>query len=130
MTPILTRDEALFLHEAALQAHGGMPGLRDSGLLDSALAQPSMTFGGSDLYPTVFEKAAALATSLVLNHPFVDGNKRVGFAAMAVYLLRSGYRIECTPDEGEAMVLALAAHEIDRAEVTAWITEHAVAIGA
>ena len=102
---------------------------RDAGLLDSALAQPSVTFGARDLYPTVFEKAAALGTSLVLNHPFVDGNKRVGFAAMAVYLLRSGYGIVCTPDEGEATVLALAAHEIDRADVCAWIAEHAVEIG-
>jgi len=73
--PILSREEVLLLHEDALLRHGGMFGIRDPGLLDSALAQPSMTFGGRDLYPSEFDKAAALAVSLVLNHPFVAADR-------------------------------------------------------
>jgi death on curing protein len=126
MTPIISRQEALLLHQAALDAHGGLSGLRDSGLLDSALAQPSMTFDGRDLYPTTREKAAALATSLILNHPFVDGNKRVGFAAMAVFLLRNGFLLNCTDDEGESMMLAVAAHTAEREELTDWIARHTI----
>jgi prophage maintenance system killer protein len=78
----LTLGEVVELRRRVLQAGGGAPGIRDLGALDSAVAQPKATFGGVDLYPTVIEKAAALCLSLVQNHPFVDGNKRVGHAAM------------------------------------------------
>lgn len=79
----LSLPELFRLHERALEQSGGSAGLRDLGGLESALAQPRMTFGGTDLYPTLPEKAAALCFSIVLNHPFVDGNKRVGYAAEA-----------------------------------------------
>lgn len=78
----LTLDEVLELHSLVLQQSGGMPGLRDRNILESAIAQPAMTFGGQDLYPTVAHKAAALGFSLVMNHAFIDGNKRIGHAAM------------------------------------------------
>ncbi len=77
----LTLAEVLFLHKRHIEISGGAHGLRDQGALESALAQPEMTFGGQDLYPTLIEKASALGFSLICNHPFVDGNKRVGFAA-------------------------------------------------
>ena len=87
-------DRILALHNHIIQTSGGSAGVRDLGGLESAIAQPHMTFGGQDLYPTVIEKAAALCFSLIQNHPFVDGNKRVGHAAMASILAFNGYRID------------------------------------
>jgi death on curing protein len=79
----LTLDEVLELQRLVVAQSGGAAGVRDLGGLESALAQPLMTFGGKDLYPTLTDKAAALAFSIIRNHPFVDGNKRVGHAAMS-----------------------------------------------
>ena len=81
----LTLGEVVDLHRRLLHATGGASGIRDFGALESAIAQPKATFGGVDLYPTLVEKAAALAFSLVQGHPFVDGNKRVGHAAMEIF---------------------------------------------
>jgi death on curing protein len=77
----LALSEVVELHRRLLEATGGAVGIRDLGALESAVAQPKMTVAGSDLYPSLAEKAAALCFSLVANHPFVDGNKRVGHAA-------------------------------------------------
>ena len=82
----LSLGEVVNLHQALLAQTGGASGIRDLGGLESALAQPRATFGGTDLHPTVIDKAAALAFSLTMNHPFVDGNKRVSHAAMEVFL--------------------------------------------
>src|SRR2546426_10931368 len=101
MTRYLTKEEVIELHRRGLERFGGMPGLRDEGLLDSALAQPRATFGGEELHPALSAKAAALAFSLINNHPFVDGNKRVGFAALAVFLELNSRRLICSSDEGE-----------------------------
>ncbi len=128
MTVLVTEDEVLALHDAALRAYGGMPGLRDAELMRSALSQPFVTFGGSELYPTLWDKIAALGRSLVSNHAFVDGNKRVGFAAMAVSLRRNGFRLDCSADEGDSMVLAIATQVYDREEIAEWLQEHAVPI--
>lgn len=86
MTIYLTIDEAIEFHRMGLAIGGGADGIRDYGALESALAQPSMGFGGQELYPTLIEKAAALGFSLIMNHPFVDGNKRAGFVAMDAFL--------------------------------------------
>lgn len=106
-----------------LRQSGGSPGLRDPGALESALAQPRMTFGGEDLYPSLVEKAAALGFSLVMNHPFVDGNKRVGHAAMETFLVLNGYEIQASVDNQEATILRLAAGELDRQTFTAWLRD-------
>src|SRR5687767_8318476 len=95
----LTREEVLDLHGLLLQQSGGTPGLRDPNALESALAQPQMTFGGEDLYPGLVEKAGALGFSLITNHPFVDGNKRIGHAVMETFLVLNGYEIAASPDE-------------------------------
>jgi death-on-curing protein len=71
---MITKKEILQLHELSIQTYGGAHGIRDEGMLESAIARPFQTFGGEDLYPTVYEKAAAFAESLIINHPFVDGN--------------------------------------------------------
>src|SRR6185312_11978530 len=83
-------EDILNLHKYSIQKYGGSEGLRDSGLLESAIARPFQTFDGEDLYPSVFEKAAALGESLIINHPFIDGNKRTGTVAMAALLEDEG----------------------------------------
>ncbi len=88
----LTLAEVLELHRMVMEQSGGSAGLCDLGALESAIAQPRMSFGGSDLYPSLVEKAAALCFSLVNNHPFVDGNKRVGHAAMEPSCSSTGSR--------------------------------------
>jgi death-on-curing protein len=108
-------------HARLIARSGGSLGIRDEGALSSALAQPRMTFGGADLYPTLPEKAAALAFSLIQNHPFVDGNKRIAHAAMELFLVANGYELEATTDEQERVILAVAAGEMDREEFAAWV---------
>ncbi len=120
----LTLGEVVELHRGILQAGGGAPGLRDLGALDSAIAQPKGTFGGVDLYPTVVEKAAALCFSLVQNHPFVDGNKRVAHAAMETFLVLNGAEIAASVDDQERLMLDLAAGRIDRTYLTDWLRHH------
>jgi death on curing protein len=120
----LTIDEVLALHRLVVEQSGGSHGVRDFGLLDSAVVQPYMAFGGQELYPTVADKASALAFSLVLNHPFVDGNKRVGHAAMESFLVLNGYELVAAVDEQESVILALAAGDCAREQFTTWVRTH------
>ena len=120
----LTLGEVVELHRRILQASGGASGIRDLGALDSAVAQPKATFGGVDLYPTAVEKAAALCFSLVQNHPFVDGNKRVGHAAMETFLILNGAEIYAPVDDQERLMLDFAAGRIDRSHLTDWLRHH------
>ena len=122
----LTLDEVEELHGLMLARFGGAAGVRDANALDSAVAQPRMTFGGEELYPSLAEKASALAFSLVRNHPFVDGNKRVGHAAMETFLVLNGHELSASTDEQEAFVLRLAAGQISREDLTDWIRMHLV----
>jgi len=125
----LTLVEVLELHRMALEQSGGAAGLRDLGGLESAVAQPYMAFSGQELYPTVTEKASALAFSLVMNHPFVDGNKRVGHAAMETFLVLNGYELSAAVEEQEATMLAVAAGTMARAAFTDWVRAHTVEKG-
>jgi death-on-curing protein len=122
----LTLDEVLELHRLALEQSGGATGLRDLGALESAIAQPYMTFGGQDVYPTLVEKASALAFSLVKNHPFVDGNKRAGHAAMETFLVLNGNELSAGVEEQERVVLGVAAGTVAREEFTEWARVHVV----
>ncbi|MFL5582234.1 MAG: type II toxin-antitoxin system death-on-curing family toxin [Gemmatimonadaceae bacterium] len=119
----LTLAEVLELHRRVVELAGGAGGLRDLGALESAVAQPRATFGGRDLYADVAEKAAALGYSLVLNHPFVDGNKRVGHAALETFLVLNGYELRSGLDEAERVVLDLAAGSLPRERLVAWVRE-------
>lgn len=121
MTRFLTMQEVLDIHRWALQAFGGMDGVRDTGMVESALAAPQMTFGGVELHVTLVEKASALAFSLVMNHGFIDGNKRVGFWAMDTFLRVNGNYLVCTAEEGEAMFLSLADGKMTREQLTNWL---------
>ena len=123
----LTLSEVLEVHRQIMVQSGGAEGLMHLSALESALAQPQMTFGGEDLYPTLVDKAAALSYALIKNHPFLDGNKRTGHAAMEVFLVLNGYEIRATVDEQEHVILQVAASEIDREEFTTWLRTHVVA---
>ena len=120
----LSISETLELHERLIASSGGATGIRDLGALESAVSQPHASFGGQDLYPDVVAKAAALCFSLVMNHPFVDGNKRVGHAAMETFLLLNGFEINSEVDEQEKIVLSLAAGQFDRNDFIVWLREH------
>ncbi len=117
----LTLGEVVTLHRAVVAATGGAEGIRELGGLESALAQPKATFDALDLYPTVVDKAAALAFGLAMNHPFVDGNKRIAHAAMAVFLDLNGFTIGASVDEQEQVMLDLAAGNMTRQALTAWL---------
>src|SRR5687768_10736716 len=104
----LTVEEIQAIHRRVINASGGTEGLRDPGALDAAAAQPQMTFGGEDLYSGLAEKAAALGFSLVQNHPFLDGNKRVGHAAMETFLVLNDHELAGSVDEQERIILELA----------------------
>ena len=130
MTRYLTVDEVLHLHTRILERSGGMPGTRDEGLPESAVAQPRATFERHDLYSDVFEKAAALGAALVLNHPFVDGNKRVGHAAIEAFLAVNGFELSADVADQEDLFLRLAAGNVDRAALSVWIAFHAVPLAA
>jgi len=122
----LTLEQVLILHERVIEQSGGANGIRDRGILESALAQPYMSYGGKDLYPTLIEKVAALGFSLINNHPFVDGNKRIGHAAIEVTLLMNGYEIQASVDAQETVVLAMAASEMNRKSFLEWLQKHVV----
>ena len=94
------------------------------GMLESALAQPRATFGGDDLHATVIAKAAALGFSLALNHAFVDGNKRVAHAAMAVFLLLNGVELRASVDDQERLMLNLASGQLTREQLASWLESH------
>ena len=121
----LSVTEVLDLHERLLAVSGGAPGIRDLGALESAVSQPHVAFGGQDLYPDLVTKAAALCYSLVMNHSFMDGNKRVGHAAMETFLVLNGYEIQCDVDEQEKAILQLAAGDCSRNAFTEWVRLHA-----
>jgi death on curing protein len=119
----LVIEEVLKLHDRVIAQTGSSPGIRDRGLLESAIAQPQASFGGEDLYPTIVEKAMALCFSLALNHPFVDGNKRTAHAAMEVFLLLNKFEIQASADDQEQMMLALAGGSLDRENLTVWLKQ-------
>jgi death-on-curing protein len=120
----LSLGEVLELHRRIVGESGGSPAIRDLGALESALAQPRMTFGGEDLYPDLATKAAALGFSLSRNHPFVDGNKRTGHAALETFLVLNGSELATPVDDAERVLLNLAAGALDRSTFLEWVRQH------
>ncbi|QZZ22837.1 type II toxin-antitoxin system death-on-curing family toxin [Leptothermofonsia sichuanensis E412] len=127
MIRYLTLIEVLELHRKILEQSGGALGIRDMGLLESAIAQPRMSFGEEDLYPSLLEKAAALGFSIIMNHPFVDGNKRTGHAATETFLVLNGLEINASVDEQERIVLAIASGELGRETFVEWLKRNTTA---
>ena len=120
----LSLTEILELHRRVVRQSGGSQGIRDIGGVESAIAQPRQTFDGQDLYPSLAQKAAALGYSLIQNHPFVDGNKRIGHAAVEVTLVLNGYELSASVDEQERVILAVASSAMSRDEFTSWVERH------
>lgn len=122
----LTAVQVLFIHARLLAETGGAPGVRDLGPLESAIARPKATFDGQDLYPGLCAKAAALMFGLVNNHPFVDGNKRVGITAAVLFLVRNGLQLQASNEQIEHVTLEVAVERrtVERMEI--WFTQHTV----
>ena len=122
----ISSQDVLYLHEIAIEKFGGAQGVIDFGLLESAVAQPLMTFSGVDLYPTLADKAAILAFSLANNHPFIDGNKRTAHMAMMAMLKINGQKLSGTIDEHERVMLAIVEKSVSLSEFKVWIRDRLV----
>ena len=114
------------LHTALIEEFGGIDGVRDIGMLESALSAPFQTFGGEQLYPSIQSKAAKLCFGLVCNHPFLDGNKRIGAHVMLVFLALNGIEMEYTQQELIDIILSVARGETDNQTLLQWILQHEI----
>ena len=119
-----SREKVLLLHQIISEATGGDPDLRDMGLLDSALESAYQTFDGKELYPTKQEKAARIGYSLISNHAFVDGNKRIGMYVLLTFLETNGIRINPTNDDVARVGLAVASGEMKYDDLLKWIYDN------
>ncbi len=117
-------EDILNLHKLSIEKYGGSHGLRDSGLLESAIARPFQSFGGEDLYPSIFEKVAALGESLIINHPFIDGNKRTGTVAMIALLEENGLRLSADENDLYNFVISISTGEKKFEEIVEWLKEN------
>ena len=124
MTHYLTAEQVLFLHSRLIAETGGGHGLRDLGMLLSALGRPQGTFDGKDLYSDLFSKTAALMDSLVRNHPFVDGNKRTAITAAALFLRINGFQLVVENNEMVRFTLACAQSQLSLDEITDWFKRY------
>lgn len=120
----LTLEQVLLIHEDQISQYGGSQGLRDLSLLESALFRPQTTFGGEDLYTTIFLKTAALMHSIVLNHPFVDGNKRTGMVSGLVFLEVNSYSLNVNQEEFVNTAMQIESKELDTQALAIWLEEN------
>jgi death-on-curing protein len=114
------------VHADQIKRYGGILGIRDTNLLDSALAQARMTVGGKFVHPSIYEKAAAYGYHLCKNHPFIDGNKRVAFIVMDIFLQKNGWEIKSSEEEAYSMMIELADGKMSKPLLAKWIKEHSV----
>lgn len=129
MTRYLTPVQVLFLHSRLIDETGGIHSVRDLGMLLSAVARPQAQFEGKELYPELFDKAAALMDSLVRNHPFMDGNKRTAITATAIFLQLNGYRLAAENAEVVRFVMACAQGKMAIGEIADWLRQHSEPVG-
>jgi death-on-curing protein len=125
---MIEKDDVLLLHDLSIEKYGGSYGLRDEGALESALARPYQTFDGKDLYPSAFEKAAAIAESLIMNHPFIDGNKRTGFLAMLMILKQAGIELIANEEDIYQLLVSISTGEKSFDEIVDWLKENSQSI--
>jgi death on curing protein len=118
---MITKEVILRLHELSILKYGGGNGTRDEGLMESAIARPYQTFGGEDLYPTVFEKAAAIAESIIINHPFIDGNKRTGLLAMLAVLDNENFELSISNNDMYNFTIKISTGEIKFEQIVNWL---------
>ncbi|MEI6179829.1 MAG: type II toxin-antitoxin system death-on-curing family toxin [Chloroflexales bacterium] len=126
MMRYVTLSDILAIYQTIMTQTGGLAGVQNMAALESAVAQPRATFDQQELYPSLHEKAAALGFALICNHPFVDGNKRVGHAAMEVFLLINGFEIQAPIDEQEQIILQVATGSMKRSDLALWVEQHLV----
>lgn len=120
----ISLKEVAAIHKDMIDNYGGSHGIRDLGLVESALARPQASFGGEDLYPTVFDKAAALFHSLMFNHAFVDGNKRTTFATTVRFLAKNGYFLEISQKEVVDFPLRVENKHLEIDQIAAWLKKN------
>lgn len=121
---VLTKEQVLTLHKRLIETTGGSDGIRDEGMLESALSNPFQSFGGESLYPSIQAKAAQLCYGLVKNHAMIDGNKRLGTHVMLVFLALNGYVLEYSQKELSDTILLVAAGEMSAETLMQWIIRH------
>ena len=119
-----SKDKVLLLHQLIAQETGGSIGVRDEGLLESALEVAFSSFGGEEFYPSKEEKGARLGYNLISNHAFVDGNKRIGMYVMLTFLEVNGIHMDCTNDEVATVGLAVASGDMDYDQLLGWVRNH------
>ncbi|MBI2315178.1 type II toxin-antitoxin system death-on-curing family toxin [Candidatus Daviesbacteria bacterium] len=124
----LTLDEVLAIHYEEVERFGGSHGVRSLDLLDSALHRPQASFMGEDLYPSLFHKAAALMHSILLNHPFIDANKRTSTVSMAYFLHLNGYNIKIGQEELVEFALKVESKQLNLEQISKWLKDHSVKI--
>ncbi len=120
----LTKEQVLRMHSRMIAETGGTDGIRDEGLLESALETPFQSFGDTELYPTIWQKAARLGFGLVKNHAFVDGNKRIGAHVMLVFLALNGVEVSYTQTELADAILDIASGNADAKILEKWLISH------
>ena len=121
---VLSKEQILFMHKQLIDETGGLDGVRDEALLDSAINALFQKFDGKDLFPTVQQKAARLCFGIIKNHAFIDGNKRIGTHTMLVFLALNGIEIDYTQKELYQIILDLASGKLELDSLTHWIIEH------
>lgn len=121
---VLSKQQIIAMHHTLVVVTGGLDGLRDEGLLDSAIAAPFQTFDSTELFQSIQQKAARLACGLVQNHPFLDGNKRIAAHTMLVFLALNGISLFYTQDELTSVFLKTAAGEVDYDDLLQWVIDH------
>jgi len=125
---MITLEYVLRLHQRSIEVYGGSAGIRDEGYLQSAVERPFSTFGSEDLYPSPFQKAAAILESVVKNHPFVDGNKRTGLLACDAILFQYKWELGATPEEAYDFVIQVASSHMEFEDIVSWIELHSVSL--
>ena len=123
---VVTKEQVIMLHQELIDAYGGISGIRDEAMLESALSAPFQSFGGQDIFPAVRQKAVRLGFGLIMNHPFIDGNKRIGVHVMLTVLSMNGIELEYTQKELYEAILDVAASNTTYEELFEWVLCHEV----
>lgn len=124
----LTPQQVLAIHDQAVRRFGGSHGIRDVGLVESAVARPQASFAGEDLYPDIFDKAAALLQSLLKNHPFVDGNKRTALSSAGIFLKMNGYNLQNKHQEEVEFGIKVDNENLTLEQISSWLKKNSTKI--
>ena len=120
----IPEELVLTIHADLLQRYGGKSGIRDRNLLESALAQPRITVGGKFAHKTIFDKAAAYGYHVCKNHPFIDGNKRIAFVLMDIFLQKNGWEIVAREEDAYSLIVDLSSNKLSKIRLASWLKKH------